>query len=165
MKANDVEKYQKEAIKYYDKANIILTEDEKKRIEIADLGLNKFEEIGLAILTYVNTERVCAKEMVLLPHQICPEHMHPTHGDVLGKEETFRVRYGNIRLHLMDEKTLVKKELIMIPGDQYTLYPNTYHWFQAGDDGAVVSEFSTKSTDHLDVFTNKNIVRAPKIED
>jgi D-lyxose ketol-isomerase len=165
MKKCDVERYKKEAIKYFKKAHIVITEEEKERIEIADLGLNKFEEIGLAILTYVNTERVCAKEMVLLPHQICPEHMHPTNGSVLGKEETFRVRYGTIHLHLMDEKTLIKKQLTLNPGDQYTLYPNTYHWFQSGDEGAVISEFSTRSTDELDVFTDKSIVRAPKIEE
>ena len=43
--------------------------------------------------------------------------------------------------------------------------PETWHWFQAGKDGAVVSEFSTRSTDETDVFTDKRIVRAPQIED
>ena len=43
--------------------------------------------------------------------------------------------------------------------------PNTLHWFQAADEGAVISEFSTKSTDETDVFTDKKIVRQTKIED
>lgn len=39
------------------------------------------------------------------------------------------------------------------------------NWFQAGEDGAVISEFSTRSTDETDVFTDKKLVRAPVIED
>ena len=43
--------------------------------------------------------------------------------------------------------------------------PGTKHWFQSGPEGAVISEFSTKSTDETDVFTDKRIVRIPVIED
>ena len=48
------------ALNYYSKAGIILTDDEKKRIEVVDFGLGCVEEIGLQILTYINTDRVCA---------------------------------------------------------------------------------------------------------
>lgn len=41
---------------------------------------------------YVNTDRVCAKEMVLFPHQACPEHRHIGMDGAPGKEETFRCR-------------------------------------------------------------------------
>ena len=44
-------------------------------------------------------------------------------------------------------------------GDQYTILPDTLHWFQAGPEGAVVSEFSTESRDELDVFSDPQIVR------
>ncbi len=50
-------------------------------------------------------------------------------------------------------------EVTLRPGDQYTLPPDTLHWFEAGDQGAVVSEFSTRSTDEFDLFTDHNIVR------
>jgi len=40
------------------------------------------------------------------------------------------------------------------PGDQYTLAPNTLHWFQSGPEGAVVSEFSTMSLDEYDIYTD-----------
>jgi D-lyxose ketol-isomerase len=43
--------------------------------------------------------------------------------------------------------------------DQYTIPPNTLHSFQAGEEGAIVSEFSTTSRDALDVFTDSRIVR------
>ena len=40
--------------------------------------------------------------------------------------------------------------------------PNTLHWFKAGDEGAVVSEFSTKSMDEFDIYTDKRIDPAGK---
>jgi D-lyxose ketol-isomerase len=49
-------------------------------------------------------------------------------------------------------------EVILRPGDQLTIQPNTLHWFQAGPDGAVVSEFATHSADELDVFTDPAIM-------
>ncbi|MGB8748376.1 MAG: hypothetical protein WCD54_20810, partial [Pseudolabrys sp.] len=56
-----------------DEAGIVLTPGERESIEIADFGLGRLEEIGLQIVVYVNTDRVCAKELVLFPHQRCPE--------------------------------------------------------------------------------------------
>ena len=35
----------------------------------------------------------------------------------------------------------------------------TLHWFEAGDEGAIVSEFSTQSRDDADVFTDPRVVR------
>jgi len=44
-------------------------------------------------------------------------------------------------------------------GDQLTISPDTLHWFQAGEEGAIVSEFSTRSRDETDVFTDPSIRR------
>lgn len=178
MKRATYEAQVKKALEYYDKAGIILSEEEKKNIEVADFGLDMIDELGLQLLIYVNTERVCAKEMVLTPYQTCVEHMHvPTNGQP-GKEETFRCRYGKVYLYVTGEgkkediqarlpksDVTVFHEIVLYPGDQYTLMPETWHWFQAGEEGAVVSEFSTRSTDDTDIFTDKRIVRAPKIDD
>jgi D-lyxose ketol-isomerase len=49
------------------------------------------------------------------------------------------------------------------PGDQYTIPADTLHWFQAGDEGAIVSEFSSTSRDETDVFTDPRIRRIPEI--
>ena len=46
-------------------------------------------------------------------------------------------------------------EIVLKPGEQYTLAPNTLHWFQAGPEGAIVSEFSSSSRDRFDIFTAK----------
>jgi D-lyxose ketol-isomerase len=136
------------------RAGIVLTPAERDAIEVTDLGLGRLEETGLQLLTYVNTERVCAKELVLFPRQICPEHRHPPVGDDPGKEETFRCRTGVVHLHVEGHE-----EIVLRPGEQFTIPPNTLHWFQAGADGAIVSEFSTRSTDEHDVFTDPGIVR------
>ena len=135
-------------------AGIVLTPAEREAIEIADFGLGDFERYGLAILVYVNTDRVCAKELVMLPHQICPEHRHPPVGDDPGKEETFRCRTGLVHLHVdgYDEVTLR-------PGDQFTIPPDTLHSFRAGAEGAIITEFSTRSRDELDVLSDPRIVR------
>jgi D-lyxose ketol-isomerase len=50
-------------------------------------------------------------------------------------------------------------ELVLRPGDQYTIPPGTKHWFQAGPDGAIVSEFSTASRDEHDAFTDPDVRR------
>ena len=54
-------------------AGITITPEEQARFEVADFGLNELEKTGLEIITYVNTERCCAKEIVMFPHQTCPE--------------------------------------------------------------------------------------------
>jgi D-lyxose ketol-isomerase len=135
-------------------AGITLTPLEREHIEIADFGLGRLEEVGLQIVVYVNTERVCAKELVLFPHQRCPEHRHPPVEGEPGKEETFRVRRGIVNLHVEGAG-----DIVLVPGEQYTIPPNTLHSFEAGDEGAIVSEFSTTSRDALDVFTDPQIVR------
>jgi D-lyxose ketol-isomerase len=135
-------------------AGIVLTPKEQEEIEVADFGLGRLDEIGLQVVVYVNTERVCAKELVLLPGQTCPEHRHPPVGDDPGKEETFRCRTGSVVLWVDGHG-----EIELRPGDQFTIPPDTLHWFRAGADGAVVSEFSTRSRDETDVFSDPQIVR------
>jgi D-lyxose ketol-isomerase len=135
-------------------AGIVLTPLERAEIEVADFGMGRLDEIGLQIVVYVNTDRVCAKELVLFPHQRCPEHRHPPVDGEPGKEETFRVRRGTVHLHVDGAG-----DVALAPGEQYTIPPDTLHSFQAGAEGAIVSEFSTTSRDGLDVFTDPQIVR------
>jgi D-lyxose ketol-isomerase len=159
------------AVAQLEAAGIVLSPTEKAAVEIADLGLSRLREEGLALLVYVNTDRYCAKELVLAPGQTCPEHRHPPFEGTPGKEETFRCRRGLVRLYVEGEPTgepasppsgayTAAREIVLEPGDQYTIPPDTFHWFQAGPDGAVVSEFSSTSRDELDVFTDPDVRRA-----
>ncbi len=85
-------------------SGIVLTPDERANIEVADFGLSRLDELGLQIVVYVNTERVCAKELVLFPRQTCPEHRHPPLEGSPGKEETFRCRSGVVYLYVEGER-------------------------------------------------------------
>lgn len=173
-----VEEARAKARKYLDRACIRLTPEEARTIEVADFGLGELERTGLELVTYINTGRVCAKELVLFPRQTCPEHRHPPVAGEPGKEETFRCRWGEVYLYVEGEpieRSLAKAvppagrevsytvwhEIVLRPGEQHTIYPETRHWFQAGDEGAVVSEFSTRSRDEADIFTDPEIRRLP----
>jgi len=138
-------------------AGVALAGDERERIEVADFGLGELRTTGLMLLVYVNTDRYCAKELVLYPRQICPEHRHPPFSGTPGKEETFRCRRGSVELWVAGDRIPLE------PGEQFTIPPDTLHWFQAGDEGAVASEFSSASRDDLDIFTDPRIVRAPRV--
>ncbi len=84
-------------------AGIVLTPTERDEIEVADFGLSRLDELGLELVVYVNTPRVCAKELVLFPRQTCPEHRHPPFDGTAGKEETFRCRTGTVYLYTEGE--------------------------------------------------------------
>lgn len=142
------------AARALEETGVVLTPSERSTLEVTDFGLGRLEEFGLQLLVYVNTERVCAKELVLFPGQTCPEHRHPPVGADPGKEETFRCRAGSVVLRIAGAP-----EVVLRPGDQLTIPPDTLHSFTAGSEGAVVSEFSTRSRDELDVFTDPRIVR------
>jgi D-lyxose ketol-isomerase len=176
MNRQQIQEARQRAAAMFAKAGIRLTEQELANIEIAWFGLDDLEREGLEIVTYVNTDRYCAKELVLFPRQTCPEHLHPPVGSDPGKQETFRCRMGKVWLYVEGEPTpniqailpkgsetyyTVFHEIELNPGDQYTIPPGTKHWFQAGDEGAIVSEFSSTSRDEFDVFTDPRIVRNP----
>lgn len=174
MNKQDIQNYTEQYVKMAEAAHIALTDEEKTHVEICDYGLGRFNEIGTGIVIYVNTRRVCAKEMFLFPKQICPEHIHPQLGDYPGKEETFRCRWGTVYLYVEGEPTSDPKaavpedkkdaftiwhEIVLKPGEQYTMHEKTWHWFAAGPEGAVISEFSTPSFDDKDIFRDPEIQR------
>jgi len=150
----EIERARERAADMLADAGVVLRRDEREAIEVVDFGLGRLEELGLQIVVYVNTERYCAKELVLFPGQTCAEHRHPPVGDSPGKEETFRCRRGVVHLHVDGVG-----EIVLRPGDQHTIPPDTLHWFRAGDEGAIVSEFSSRSRDETDVFTDPRIRR------
>jgi len=178
IKRSEVTKAQARAAEMLRNAAIVLTPEEVENIEVAELGLGELERTGLELVVYVNTDRYCAKELILFPRQTCPEHRHPPVAGEPGKMETFRCRWGKVWLYTEGEPTpkpkarvpagsekyyTVFREIELNPGDQYTIPPNTLHWFQSGDEGAIVSEFSSTSRDETDVFTDPRIKRIPVI--
>lgn len=178
LTANEVTRARQRAAEMLSRIGIVVTAQERAGIEVADFGLGDLEKTGLEIVVYVNTDRYCAKELILFPRQTCPEHRHPPVAGEAGKMETFRCRWGKVWLYTEGGPTphpkarppagseahyTVFREIALNPGDQYTLPPNSLHWFQAGDEGAVVSEFSSTSRDEGDVFTDPRIERVPRV--
>jgi len=191
MTREELAKARAAVVRFFKKARVVMTPRERERIEIADFGLAEFQRTGLALLVYVNNDRYCAKELALLPRQTCPEHRHPDVAGRPGKMETFRLRWGKVYLYVEGEPAptsqnakdcagapphlkakiprgsesyyTVFHEIELNPGDQYTIPPNTLHWFQGGEKGAVISEFSGASRDELDVFTDPRIRRIPSL--
>ena len=175
---SEVDDARRRAVEMLRRAGLPITRDEEARIEVADFGLAELARTGLQLLTYVNNDRYCAKELVLFANQTCPEHRHPPVGADPGKTETFRCRWGTVRLYVEGPRSLthaarppagsepyytVFHELVLAPGAQYTIPPDTLHWFQSGDEGAVVSEFSSTSRDEFDIFTDPRIIRIPVV--
>ena len=66
--------------------------------------------------------------------------------------EGFLVR-GKEHLYTM------RREMVLKPGDTLVLEPDSKHWFQAGEMGAVFYSFSTMVKDGADGFTDPNVVR------
>ena len=177
MTADLKKKYQAAYLTLYKKAGIFLTEKEKRRLAIGTFYLDMPESIGSACVTYFNSMRCCGRELAMLPWQTIPEHRHPAVGNYPGKEETFRCRWGTVYLYVEGRKAsrihghiprgkestfTVFHEIVLRPGEQYTLSPNTRHWFQGGPQGCVVSEFSTTAMDAHDIYTDPEIMRRHK---
>ncbi|WP_219835564.1 D-lyxose/D-mannose family sugar isomerase [Paenibacillus sp. R14(2021)] len=180
LKRSEIVAARKRTADILDRAGIALTPYERETIEIADFGLGDLQRQGLEIVTCINTDRYCAKELVLFPGQTCPEHLHPPVDGGLGKMETFRCRSGLVYLYVEGENSgiiqaevppgsedyyTVFREIELRPGQQYTIPPGTKHWFQAGERGAVVSEFSSTSRDEYDLFTDPNVRRIPIVDE
>jgi D-lyxose ketol-isomerase len=174
----DYNRYKAKAAEMLEKSGILITTEEKSRIEIVDFGQSRFEEIGLAMLIYFNTARVCARELIMFPHQTIAQQIHPDIDGVLGKEETFRCRWGKAYVYVPGEPVQdpacrppkgreefydCKREIVLNPCDQYTMLPNVWHWLQAGPEGAVISEFSSPSQDETDLFSDPEVKRFTEI--
>lgn len=145
-------------------------------IEIADLGLGEFDITGLHALSLFSTEWVGAKLLILKPNQFFPQHRHPESKEenYPGKTEVIRGQWGEFYLVVPGIITHNQKahppthrkkyidvwhEIIIKPGDQYIIQPNTWHWFQAGSKGAIVWSISSKLTDAKDKFKDPQVIR------
>jgi len=170
---------QKIAVEMIQNAGIRIKEEEIDAVAVADFGLSNLEVEGGQILTFFATERVSAKVIALLPGQTLPEHWHPPVENDPGKQEIIRIIDGTAYFYIPGDDTLkfakipagkedvytCRHEVVMKMGDQLILEPGTVHWFQAGEEGAVMYSFSTCVRDILDGFTDPNVERQTVIVD
>ena|GEM_PF-5223216 len=116
---SEVKRAQKRAAELLADAGIVLTDAERENIEVAGFGLGDLESQGLELITYVNTDRYCAKDLVLFPRQTCPEHIHPPINGEPGKMETFRCRWGHVYLYVEGEATAAPQAVVPAGSEPY----------------------------------------------
>jgi D-lyxose ketol-isomerase len=164
------------------RAGLVLADHEINSLEVADFGLSRLHEVGAQILTLEANDWVSIKILILFPWQLEPQHRHPpsVDGTYPGKTEVLRVQHGTL-LHYYEGSATpsplakpspqdyqwldVWHETVLKPADQLVLPPNTWHWFQAAEEGAVVWTISSKVTDSADQWMDPRIVRKTVIGD
>lgn len=106
-------------------------------------GLERFEEVGLTMLTVVN-RGYCKKLLLLFPGQQHPEQYHQR------KEETFHVLQGELLIRLDGEERLCR------PGDVVTVEPGIRHAFSSAQ-GAIIEELSSTHYPNDSFYTDEAI--------
>jgi sialic acid synthase SpsE/mannose-6-phosphate isomerase-like protein (cupin superfamily) len=107
-------------------------------------GLERFDEVGLTLLTVVN-RGYCKKLLVTLPGQSHPEQYHK------HKEETFLILYGEVLLELDGESKSCR------PGDIVTVEPGMHHAWKSHT-GAVIEEISSTHFKDDSYYTDPKIM-------
>lgn len=117
---------------------------------VLKMNLDNFKTVQKAWgqeIWLVNNERYCAKLLHINSGWQCSLHMHPI------KKETFVIIDGGVNLEVADtvvptDEPLEFDHIQLVPGDSYTLEPNTYHRFWSyTDTPAVVLEISSTHSD------------------
>jgi sialic acid synthase SpsE/D-lyxose ketol-isomerase len=106
-------------------------------------GVDKFQEIGAAIIDIVNRS-YCKKIIVQLPGQVHPQHYHKL------KEETFQVLSGVLNVVIEGRKRVLN------PGDTCLVQPGMWHGFWT-ETGCVFEEISTKHYNDDSFYKDKKI--------
>ncbi len=142
---------------------------------ISDFNLNQFMTAGMAgIFWIINMDhKFTGVEMFLLPGQSIPEHWHVATENASAKFESGHVRYGSITLFtegspLPDvedripyfQRDIVKarKEQVLNAGDVgFTEKKEERHWFIAGQEGAIITEYASAHDGEGVRFTDPTI--------
>jgi D-lyxose ketol-isomerase len=143
---------------------------------VADFNLKNFVEVGMAgIFWIINPEqKYTGVEMFLLPGQSIPEHWHVATKDASPKFESCHVRYGSITLFTEGEEApgvekripiyqrkiaKARKEKILTAGEiGFAEKEGEKHWFKAGPEGAIMTEYATVHDGAGVRFTDPSIV-------
>lgn len=111
-----------------EKSHVVIPEG--SRCDISHhYGLDRFEEVGLAMIECVNRE-YCKKILIVLPGQTHPAHYH------IQKEETFLILYGSLDVVCDGVKRHVTR------GETVVVERGMNHAFSS-EEGCVFEEIST----------------------
>ena len=107
-------------------------------------GIERFREVGAAVINCIKREGYSKKYLVMLPGQRHPEHFH------VHKDETFTVLYGDLVVN--GEEPLERGQtMVMEPGKKHSFYTQF---------GCVFEEISSKEFENDSFYSNrKTLVR------
>jgi D-lyxose ketol-isomerase len=152
----------------------------KDKIFVTDYSLGRFTELGTAGILYENSQKngYLLMDVILLPHQMLPEHWHVDGETSMAKREGLLVRSGSAylgglangedninsfsalnipKIHMLGEveaKHVVHAKI----GDFENLQQiESKHWLVAGEDGAVITEVATFSEAAATHFSSSRI--------
>ncbi len=164
----DIETVRGEVARSIEEAGIHLSASELERMAVVDFGLGDLRREGVEYVDILLSDRLRTTVLVLLPNQTLPQHYHPAYEDCPGKEETVRCVRGEIRVYVPGRDTVerggvvegkerwytARHEIVLRPGDSYTIAPAVPHWFQAGPEGAVTYGFYSRVDESRNVFAD-----------
>jgi len=154
------------------KAGFALTAEEKANIVVVGFGQEDFYAWGAAAIDTILHPRYGGRLIVFFPNQRFPEHWHPDVDEDGGKEETFRVLWGQVRIYSPGASSAgaleripagkeaaftSRHETILNPGEQVTAGRHERHWLVAGPEGTVGLEISSTVRDSFDQWTDSSI--------
>lgn len=146
MKRSEITRAQERTAEVLKLSGIVLKDNEIRNIEVADFGLNQLEVQDIRQSAVIQAKWSRSGSVLLY---VEGEAASSLKAIIPAGSEAYYTLFHEIELH---------------PGEQYTIEPGIKHWFQAGDQGAVVSEFSSTSRDEYDIFTDPRIERIPVVE-
>lgn len=143
-----------------------VTEEELDSLRLVDFGIGNWREEGCGLIDLLRTDLIRITLLILLPNQTLPQHLHPSYEGSCGKEESIRTLKGLFRIYVEGDEArddllipagkdayyTARKEIILPENKQFSVPPNTAHWFQAGPDGAVVIAFQNRVNEDHNVF-------------
>jgi len=154
------------------KGGFALTDDEKASVSVVGFGHEDFFSCGAAVIDTVMHPRYGGRLIAFLPNQWLPEHWHPDAPGEAGKEETFRVLWGQVSLFVPGEPTpgaleripggrgdsfTSRHEVVLKRAEQRTAPRGEKHWLAAGPEGAVALEISSAVRDSYDQLTDPSL--------
>lgn len=160
------DKYKDQALDLITKSGFPLLDKEIESMKANDFGLGNFEKEGFFLVDLLRTDRVRTNLIILLPGQILPEHLHPSYDNEQGKEETIRVLYGESSVFVEGKETnpelklpqgksdfyTARHEVKLKTGEQYSVPPNTKHWFMGGPQGSVNMAVQNRVNEDRNVY-------------
>jgi len=134
----------------------------EKNLFVTDFGLGRFSEVGMGGCYWVNDPRAgyCGMELILLPNQMVPEHLHVKTEKAPARTQTAQIRYGKVYVYTDGPPTekiwpkvptielnfitvRTEHEMERKVGQTIELPPMQKHWMVGAPEGAVITEYST----------------------